>query len=134
MALFTQADLESYLQQGELAPDSVVTVQRVVSGWLRAATQRTDDWPTPTPDDLFGWSLELAALAYNNPESLLNDTTGSSASAWDRTRRAEILAAARAAYGTAAGGAGGPIGSFPVPDIGWAPYGPVDLGWRRWWC
>ncbi|WDZ87189.1 hypothetical protein [Micromonospora cathayae] len=113
--LFTPADLEKYLRQGALDAESVEVARRVASGWLRSATQLSD-WPDPIPDDLFGWGLELAAIAYNNPEGLASDAVGATSSTWERGRRAEILQAAREAYPTATKG---PLFSFPEWDWSW---------------
>ncbi|GAA2516698.1 hypothetical protein [Winogradskya humida] len=112
--LFEPDQLQDALQQGPLNEPSVLIARRVASGWLRAATELAE-WPDPTPDDLFGWALELAGLFYNNPEGLASDTVGGTSAAWDRQRRAEILGAARAAYANVAGGRGGPVGAFPAP-------------------
>jgi len=123
--LFEPADLENYLQQGTLTSASVLVARRVVSGWLKSATQLTD-WPDPVPDDLFGWSLELAALVYNNPEGLAVDTTGATSATWERGRRDSILDQARAAYADPGSGAsGGPVYSFPEPDWKWTSTAPT---------
>ncbi|WP_327029713.1 hypothetical protein OG989_04105 [Micromonospora sp. NBC_01740] len=113
--LFTQPDLEAYLRQGTLDTESFARVQRVVSGWLRSATTLTE-WPDPIPDDLFGWGLELAAIAYSNPEGLASEAVGATSATWERGRRAEILRAAREAYPAVTRG---PLFSFPEPDWSW---------------
>lgn len=121
--LFALTDLENALQQGTLNTDSATVARRVASGWLRSATKLTD-WPDPVPDDLFAWGVELAGLFYNNPEGLASDTTGGSASTWDRARRRQILDDARAAYGSATTG-GVPLYSFPEPDWSWTAQSPT---------
>ena len=114
MALFTRDEFASYLH---VTVDNSTTdvVERVAWGWLMAATQLTAR-PTPVPDDMFGWALELAAIAYNNPTSASSESQDDySISHGDSVRRKEILAAARAVYGAA----GGPLYSFPDWDWHW---------------
>lgn len=128
--LFEPQELEDFLQQGPLVEASVLIARRVATGWLRDATQLAD-WPEPVPEALFSWALELAGLAYNNPESLAVDQAGGVASTYDRQRRKEILDAAARAYGNPAGGRGGPLGAFsaPLPGPDW--YQPEQA--FSWW-
>lgn len=120
--LINPTELATHLRR-VLQPDSALSACRVASGWLRSATGLTA-WPSPVPDDLWGWALELAALIYVNPEGLDRSMLGRMLQSWgpELLRRRElILKAARAAYGT--GTAGGPVGSFPAaeawPDPAW---------------
>lgn len=123
--LFSETELTDFLQQGPLNAASVVIARRVVSGWLKDATQLAD-WPDPVPDDLFAWALELGGLVYNNPEALAIDTTGATSATWERGRRDAILDLARAAYADPDGGAsGGPVFSFPDPDWSWTATTPT---------
>ncbi|MFI5839451.1 hypothetical protein ACIA8K_07025 [Catenuloplanes sp. NPDC051500] len=117
--LFTLAELTDYLQQGPLIEASAIVARRKASGWLRSATELTT-WPDPIPDDLWGWAIELAALAYDNPTLLASETVGATSRTTDRARFTAILDAAREAYrdGSAPGG-GGPLHSFPEPDWSW---------------
>lgn len=116
-ALVTHDDLETFLQQGPLDAAATSVARRVAAGWLQAATKLAT-WPDPLPDDLWSWALELAGLAYVNPEGLATDTTGGTTSTWERGRRSAILAEARQAYGAAATGRA-PLFSFPDPDWSW---------------
>lgn len=111
--LIELTDLASYLQQ-DLDEETAVRARRVASGWLRSATALTA-WPDPVPDDLWTWALELAAMAYSNPEMLSSETAGGTVSTTDRSRRQAILDAARQAYGVGRG----PLYSFPEPDWSW---------------
>lgn len=115
--LFELTDLASYLQREDLDIETATRARRIASGWLRSATGLTD-WPDPVADDLWSWSLELAAMAYTNPEMLYSETVGGTVSVYDRGttgRRQAILDAARQVYSTA----GKPLYSFPEPDWSW---------------
>lgn len=111
--LFTDADLEAHLQQ-TLEPATIGTARRMAAGWLSSATGLTA-WPNPVPDDLWGWAVELAGLIYDNPARWSNDTTGGTATGYERGARDTILDAARARYGPAAslGSGNAPLGCFP---------------------
>src|ERR1041384_2808970 len=108
-ALFTLEELASYLQQ-DLHTSSATIARRVASGWLQAATGVTE-WTTVS-DSLFGWSLELAAIAFPNPDNAPSESTDDHSVTYDRARRAEILKAAASALGSG----GRPQHSFPEPD------------------
>jgi hypothetical protein len=113
--LFDLGDLPSWMQGPAVDTESTTRVRRAVNGWLQDATGLTT-WPSPVPDRLWAWALELAAMAYNNPSSVNSEQIDDyQVSYGDRARRAEILAAARAAYNTA----GKPQGSFPDADWHW---------------
>jgi hypothetical protein len=66
-------------------------------------------------DQLFGWGLELAAIAFRNPDGLASEGVDDYTATWDRSRRKEILDAARRTYS----GTGQPQYSFPDPDWHW---------------
>jgi hypothetical protein len=130
--LFDLGDLVSWLQVPESAPGvpgsldtaTLTRVRRYASGWLQSATRLTS-WPDPVPDDLFAWAIELAAIAFRNPdfttqESLDDYSVGRQS---DRARRVEILAAAGAKYGAA----GSPVYSFPDPDWSWTVVASTTL-------
>ncbi|GAB7039707.1 MULTISPECIES: hypothetical protein [Catenuloplanes] len=116
--LFELTELADYLQQGPLDEASATVARRKASGWLRSATKLTA-WPDPVPDDLWGWAIELAALAYDNPAMLASEQVGATSRTADRGRLAAILDAARAAYLDPATAGGGPLHSFPEPDWQW---------------
>lgn len=91
---------------------------RLVEIWLRSAAGDDPVDEDPPPADLSGWALELAASVYSNPEGLSRLISGEVTREWPGTRRAEVLAAAAAAYPRAGGATGGsaPRGSFPPPQ------------------
>jgi hypothetical protein len=112
--LFDLIDLPSWLQVPEVDTETATRVRRYASGWLMSATRLTS-WPTPVPDDLWAWGIELAAIAFRNPDGVQQETVDDYTVQTDRMRRREILTAAKAAYGAA----GGPVFSFPEPDWSW---------------
>lgn len=114
--LFDLEDLPSILQVPEVDTETAIRVRRSASGWLQDATGLTE-WPDPVPDRLWTWALELAAIAFRNPDSVAAESVDDFQVTYarDQRRRAEILAAARAAYGTATR----PQFSFPEPDWHW---------------
>lgn len=117
MALFTRDEFASYLKQ-EVDNSTTDVVLRVASGWLMSVTSPTTwtpAWPTPTPDNLFAWALELAAIAYRNPDGMSSETIDDYTAVSDRARWAAILKAAASVYGSV----GSPQYSFPDPDWHW---------------
>lgn len=114
--LFDLDDLRKALRltvsQFDIAAATVA--RRRASGWLMSPTGLTT-WPDTIPDNLWGWAIELAAIAYRNPASASNESVDDYQVSWDRQRRAEILEEARIGYG-----AGSPVYSFPTPDWHWA--------------
>lgn len=114
--LFSLGDLASWLQIPEVDNETATRVRRAASGWLSAATGVLS-WPDPVPDQLWAWALELAAIAYRNPDGLSSERVDDYQMVADRQRRAEILSGARQAYGAA----GRPAYSFPDPDWHWGP-------------
>jgi hypothetical protein len=114
--LFDLIDLPSWLQVPQVDTETATRVRRAANGWLQDATGLAV-WPSPVPDRLWAWALELAAIALNNPTSANTEQIDDYQIAFgDRLRRAEILKAARSAYNTAAG----PQYSFPDPDWHWS--------------
>jgi hypothetical protein len=115
--LFTNAEFASYLHEPDPGVDNSSTdvVRRLAAGWLKSATGLTD-FTAPVDDQLFGWALELAAIAYRNPDGLASESIDDYQATRDRSLRKEILDAARRAYS----GAGQPSYSFPDPDWHWA--------------
>ena len=112
--LFDLGDLPSWLQVPEVDTETATRVRRAVNGWLQDATGLTT-WPSPVPDDLWGWAIELAGMVYDNPTAQLVASSGGVTDTYDRARRADILAAARRKYNTS----GQPQYSFPEPDWRW---------------
>lgn len=112
--LFALTDLPSWLQVPEVDTETAIRVRRSASGWLSSATGLSA-WPDPVPDDLWTWGLELAAIAFRNPDAVLSESIDDAQALFDRQRRAQILAAAKASYGAA----GSPLFSFPEPDWHW---------------
>lgn len=113
--LFDLPDLVSYMQRdGGLDTATATVARRVASGWLRSATGLSA-WPTPVPDDLYAWALELAEMAYDNPGGYASETIDDHSVTYNRARRADVLAAARSGYSTGSS----PVYSFPEPDWHW---------------
>jgi len=115
--LFEIDEFASYMTRssGEVVDNSsTVVCRRVASGWLKFATGLTD-WPDLVDDQLFAWGLELAAIAYRNPDGAASEGTDDHQVTWDRARRRDILTAATVAYS----GAAQPQYSFPDPDWHW---------------
>jgi hypothetical protein len=111
--LFTIEEFASYLQQ-DVDTSSATVARRVASGWLKSATGLTD-FTAPVDDQLFGWGLELAAIAYRNPDGAASESLDDHNVSWDAARRKAILDSARAAYA----GSGTPLFSFPEWDWHW---------------
>jgi hypothetical protein len=111
--LFTLDEFASYLQQ-DVDTSSATVARRVASGWLKSATGLSD-WTAPVDDQLFGWGLELAAIAFRNPDGASSESIDDHTVQWDRARRADILKAATTAYS----GAAQPQYSFPEADWHW---------------
>src|SRR5690348_11002694 len=107
--LFTIEEFASFIQQ-DVDTSSATVARRVASGWLMSATGLSS---FETVDDrLFGWALELAAIAFRNPDGLASESIDDHNVTWDRQRRKDILTEVRTSYGTA----GQPQYSFPEPD------------------
>ena len=117
--LFSLEEFASYMQQ-DVDTSSATVARRVASGWLKSATGLSD-WTVPVDDQLFGWGLELAAIAYRNPAGAASESIDDYSVSHDASKRAEILAAA-----TAWAGAGSPKFSFPQPDWHWDPSPALD--------
>lgn len=113
--IFDLGDLPSWLQIPEVDTETATRVRRFASGWLMSATGLTS-WPTPVPDDLWAYAIELAAIAYYNPSGLSSESLDDHSVAYSAERRKEILAAAKATYNT---GSGSPQYSFPAWDWSW---------------
>lgn len=93
--LFSIGDLASYLQVPDIDDETTIRVRRYASGWLMAATGLTS-WPDPIPDDLWAWAIELAAIAFYNPDGKSREQIDDYLVQYASERRAEILDAAAA--------------------------------------
>lgn len=116
MPVVATGELAVFLQHAVKADAEALAI-RVAEGWLRSVTSFTAWPPSPVPEDLWAWCLELAALAYGNPTSLVTRSTDEETRNWALDRRREILDAARDQYGgSGAGAAAAPLGadSFPI--------------------
>jgi hypothetical protein len=120
--LFDLVDLPSWLQVPEVDTETATRVRRAASGWLQDATGLAS-WPDPVPDRLWVWAVELAAIAFRDPDGTASETIDDYTRQQDRARRAEILTAARRAYNT---GATSPQYSFPDPDWHWSTVAVVN--------
>jgi hypothetical protein len=122
--LFDLVDLPSWLQVPSVDTETATRVRRAASGWLMGATRLTT-WPDPVPDDLWAWAVELAAIAYRNPDGATNESIDDHTVGWDRQRRIDILAAARTAYSS--GTTTAPLYEFPDADWHWTsvPFLPI---------
>jgi len=109
--LFTPADLAAYLHVEENTSSATVA-RSVAYGWLKSATGLAD-WPSPVPDQLFAWALELAAIAFRNPAGVSSESIDTRSVSFDRQRRIDILRAAAVAYGGAA------VPQYFFPDWDW---------------
>lgn len=119
MDLFSIEEFASYLQQ-DVDTSSATVARRVASGWLMSATGATS---FDTVDDrLFGWALELAAIAFRNPDGAASESVDDHNVTWDRSRRKDILAEVRTSYSTG----GQPQYSFPAADWHWDVVPVVD--------
>lgn len=127
--LFTPTDLSHWL--GSPVDDGRgAVVERVVWGWLVEVLTATER-PSPVPDQLFAWALELGAIAHENPAGLSSKGFGDVTEAYSEERRRALLATiAGSDLGNGVGSAAGtrPRGSFPpaqaYPD-------PADAAYRR---
>ncbi|WP_229401920.1 hypothetical protein [Micromonospora okii] len=118
--LFELEDLRKLLRLpvDEFDSDAAGIARRQAGGWLSDATGLTV-WPDPVPERLWSWGIELAAIAYNNPDGAQSEQIDDYKVVNDAQRRGQILDAARAAYPSAAPTGAGPQWSFPAPDWSW---------------
>lgn len=85
-----------YPDDDPVSQDSTDLAEEVALGWLSEATG-IDDWSDPygpaRAAAVRSWVLELAAIAYENPTSMTQDSSGEVQSSW-ADRRKQILEAA----------------------------------------
>lgn len=120
--LFDLVDLPSWLQVPSVDTETATRVRRYASGWLLNATRLTPWPPVPVPDDIWAWAIELAAIAFRNPDGATSESIDDYARGNDAARRREILDAARMAYS----GAATPTFSFPEWDWHWVSSPATD--------
>lgn len=134
MALFTNEELEAWLQYRVNAPTAAI-VEQVVAGWLSSATNLAS-LPAEPPPALKAWAIELAGIAYENPTSMSDDQTEQLRSAWmDRRRQilldvrewAKTLSPVEVSAGPLPKGSFPPASPWPQPA---ACYGPRWSPWR----
>jgi hypothetical protein len=99
--LFELTDLAAKLQT-DLDTASAFEARRSAQAWLARATQ-LNVWPSPIPEDLRAWALELAGLIYDNPSNKSSETVDNTSSVWALARRKEILTEAALTYSGYAG-------------------------------
>jgi hypothetical protein len=123
--LFDLGDLPSWMRVSGVDTETATRYRRAVNGWLQDATG-LDTWPSPVPDKLWAWALELAAIVWDNPMANWSSAIDDASTVYERGaqgRRREILDAARRTYNTASK----PQGSFPDPDWHWSAVSPTTL-------
>jgi hypothetical protein len=106
--LFSTAELTDYLQYTVTDAQAAIA-ERVVWGWMKPLLG-LDDRPSPVPEDVFSWAVELGAIVHENPNgSVTASSTGATSDTFG-PRRQEILNDV-ALWG--GGTATAPRGSFP---------------------
>lgn len=123
-ALFTAAQLTELLGK-PITPGRAEVVERVVWGWLKPVLGWDERPPeNEVPDELFGWSVRLAAIIAENPAALEGKTVGPFSEQYAKDVN-DILDEVRNSTlptGTAAV-SGKPQGDFPeapcYPDPAW---------------
>jgi hypothetical protein len=113
--LFELTDLPSWLQVPAVDTETATRVRRWASGWLETATGITTPWPSPVPNNLWAWGIELAGIAFRNPDAASSQSIDEYSVSYDRARRKEILDTAARTYS----GVNTPLYSFPEPDWHW---------------
>lgn len=126
MALFTREELSHYAQDPDLTYDEAQIVERVVAGWL-AHVGISIPSGDPVPAAVFSWSLELGAIANENPAALASRSVDGITDTYSRGQVDVILARARESALSTTPSATGPVGSFPAPE----PY-PDPASSARW--
>lgn len=101
-------ELGTHLQQAVNTAPATQAIEGATA-LLRAAAGFTVD-PNPVPVDIRTWTLELAAMTYENPAGRDSEEVGDVVSSWSIRRRREILDEAARRYNPTAG----PMFSFPA--------------------
>jgi hypothetical protein len=120
--IFDLGDLPSWLQVPEVDEQTAIRNRRYANGWLMSATGMST-WPSPIPDNLWAWAIELAAIAHRNPAGAASEKVDDFEVRHDAMRRVQILDEARKSFG----GGGQPSYSFPAPDWHWKASGVSSI-------
>lgn len=115
MTLLQPADVRAFLPQERFSDDQLTVTMKLVGGWLRGASGRTElPDPLPDTDPLWSPALELVALVAENPTSLASRTAGPTSRNWPLSaRRDAVLEDVRRQY---AQERSAPRGTFPPPE------------------
>lgn len=124
MPLLTLQDVRDLVPQEDFSDGQLTVTFKLVAGWLREASGRTDvDSGTQLVDTdlLFSPALELVALVAENPTSLASRAVGPTSRTWPQARRRDaILERVRRTYGqSAAAGEFPDAQCWPDPALGW---------------
>lgn len=125
--LFGAAELTHWLHY-DVDEASCDQAELVVTGWIADALGADVVPDAEQGSPIYGWAIELGGIAYENPTSMVQETSGAESTSWSIVRRREILASVRA-WGvrtTSTPRAGLARGSFPAAES-WPD--PV----RRYW-
>jgi len=119
MPLFNELELGDWLRK-PVTETRAAMAERVVWGWLKPRLGLSDR-PSPVPDEVFAWAIELGGIVYENPAGLNARQMGQFQEQFSAERRDQILdEVARSTQGTATAQ---PAGSFPealdYPDPAW---------------
>lgn len=118
-ALFSPADLAAWLRQ-PVTDEAAWLTETVVWGWLRPVLALTER-PETASDELKAWAIELAGIAYSNPEGLGSYALESEKTVYSGERRAEILGLV-----SSGGESAGPVpparGTFPPAPCDQIPW------------
>lgn len=134
MASVTVAELAARLQRSvdEVGMEAGESAIRVAEGWFGSVGTIPEPVAGVLPATAWAELVQLAALAWSNPESLSVQMVGELRDEWAVTALDKILARVAAGpYGSGSGGADSSVtalGSFPpAPVLPWGdlPYGRV---------
>lgn len=84
-------DVRNLLPQRTLTDAQIDTAERLVAGWLRTASGRTDVDALADDDPLFSPALELVGLVLDNPTSLASKTVGPTSRMWPLAPRRDAI-------------------------------------------
>lgn len=136
-ALFTADELAGWLHQpaGSIDDSTAGMVELVVWGWMKPALGM-EARPAVLTDAQKAWAVQLAGIAFSNPEGLARYVLESEESFYDQGLRKSILDDVAAGEGKPSGAPATPKGRFPqrtpadcFPD----PARPNGRGWPWSW-